>query len=83
MSPFLYTALPVHILDPDMCVQSMVSLKNVSVGLSCGFPLGAVRILHLKRETAHDRPTNKHFAKSIIKIYLVVSNLPFEFVTTQ
>ena len=51
MSPFLYTALPVHKLDPDMCVQSMVSLKNLSVGLSCGFPLSAVRILH--REGNH------------------------------
>ena len=24
------------------------------------FPLGAVRILHLERETAHDKPTNRH-----------------------
>ena len=57
---FLYTTLPVHKLDPDMCVESVVSLKIFSVGLSCGFPLGAVRILHLERETAHDRPTNIH-----------------------
>ena len=36
MSPFLYTALPaIHKLDPDRCVQSVLSLKNLSVGLSC------------------------------------------------
>ena len=28
-------------LVPDRCVQSVVSLKNRSVRLSCGFPLGA------------------------------------------
>ena len=42
-------------------VQSVVSLKNSSVGLSCDFPLGAGFLLHLERETAHDRPTNIHF----------------------
>ena len=62
MSPFLYTALPApHKLDPDRCVQSVFSLKNLSVGLSCGFLLGAGFLLHLERETAHDRPTNRHF----------------------
>ena len=50
MSPFLYTALPaLHKLDPDKCVQSVVSLKNRSVGLSCDFPLGAGFLLHLER----------------------------------
>ena len=62
MSPFLYTALPaLHKLDPHRCIQSVVSLKNVSVGRSFGFPLGARFLLHLERETAHDRPTNRQF----------------------
>ena len=39
----------------------MVLLKNTSVGLSCGFPFGAGFLLHLERETAHDRPTNRQF----------------------
>ena len=77
MSPFLYTALPAkernekelqkyfnfHKLDPDRCVQSVINLKNKSVGLSCGFSLGAVRILQTSRETAHDRPTKRYIVK--------------------
>ena len=47
-----------HKLDPDRCVQSVFSLKNKYVGLSCGFSLGAGFLLHPSRETAHDRPTN-------------------------
>ena len=51
-----------HKLNPDRCVQSVVSLKKSSVGLSCGFTLGAGFLLHLERETADDRPTNRHYS---------------------
>ena len=44
-----------------MCI-SVFSLKNKYVGLSCGFSLGAGFLLQPSRETAHDRPTNKHFS---------------------
>ena len=37
----------------------------------CSFPLGAGFLLHLERETAHDRPTNRqfynHMAENIIR----------------
>ena len=49
-----------HKLDPDRCVQSVFTLKNKSVGLSCGLLLDAGFLLHPSRETAHDRPTNIH-----------------------
>ena len=34
-------SLKYHKLDPDRCVQSVFSLRNKSVGLSCGLSLGA------------------------------------------
>ena len=48
----------------------MVSLKNRSVGLSCGFPLGAGFLLHLERETAHNRPTNIHSRRRTSQLLL-------------
>ena len=47
---------------PEYLAPEIIQVKNVYL-LVCHvqFPAqGAVRILHLERETAHDRPTNRH-----------------------
>ena len=45
----------------QVCTKRAQPEKFICWSVMCRFPLGAGFLLHLEREAAHDRPTNRHF----------------------